>query len=148
MVETVFAVIVIKENFNVNQRDKMSAPEELFALHLRAAKIPCPAREYRFHSVRKFRFDFAWIEIKLAAEIDGAVYTNGRHNRGKGYESDCFKMALALSEGWAVYRFTSGMVANGSAISFIEKHFQDSINKRKQVEAEYPTIKIEIVRDA
>jgi very-short-patch-repair endonuclease len=109
----------------------MSAPEELFSLHLRAAKLPTPVREYRFHPVRKFRFDFAYPEKKLAIEIDGATYSNGRHNRGKGYEADCFKMALALSLGWSVYRFTSGQVADGTAISFIEKHFHGRVSADK-----------------
>lgn len=103
----------------------MSAPEEMFYLHVRASKLPEPVREYRFHPVRKFRFDFCWPNRMLAVEIDGATYSYGRHNRGKGYENDCFKMALALSMGWSVYRFTTGMVADGTAISFIEKHLKE-----------------------
>jgi len=101
----------------------MSNPEEIFAFHVRVSKLPAPVREFRFHPVRRFRFDFCWPDKKIACEIDGGTHTNGRHNRGTGYEKDCYKMALAISEGWTVYRFTSGMVEDGVAIDFIRKHF-------------------------
>ena len=102
----------------------MSSPSSLFELHIRAEKLPSPDKEYRFHPVRKFRFDFCWPEKLVAVEIDGATWTGGRHTRGNGYENDCYKMALAISLGWSVYRFTTGMVEDGTAIRFVAEHLR------------------------
>ncbi|MBU9316557.1 endonuclease domain-containing protein [Burkholderia multivorans] len=97
----------------------MSRLEELFALHARAAKLPEPVREHRFHPVRRFRFDFAWPHAKVAVEIEGGVWTGGRHTRGDGFESDAHKYNLAALDGWRVFRFTGAMVKSGAAISTV-----------------------------
>src|SRR5678815_1231604 len=62
---------------------------------------PRPQREYRFHDARKWRFDFAWPEIKLAVEIEG----QGRHQTFIGFRRDCDKYNEALALGWRVLRF-------------------------------------------
>jgi len=72
--------------------------------------LPEPEREYRFAPPRRFRFDFAWPDKLIAVELEGGVWSRGRHVRGKGYESDCEKYNLAQSLGWSVYRFTAGML--------------------------------------
>ena len=102
----------------------LSEGEEMFALHIRAAGLPPPKREYKFHARRKFLFDFAWPEQKISVEIDGGVFSGGRHTRGKGYESDCIKCALAVQDGWKVYRFSVGQVKKGIAIAFLEEEFK------------------------
>ena len=102
-----------------------SKPSELFALQLRMSSVPKPDQELRFHNVRRWRFDFAWPDYKIAAEIDGATYTQGRHTRGAGYEKDCEKLNTAILCGWQVFRFTSGQVQSGYAIETIKKYFQE-----------------------
>lgn len=72
--------------------------------------IPTPVREYRFHPVRKWRFDFAWPVLKVAVEIDGATFYGGDHVRGKGYQRDCIKNNAAQLEGWVVLRADREMV--------------------------------------
>lgn len=44
-----------------------SPGEELFAFHCKAHKLE-PVREYRFDEVRRWRFDFAWSELKEAVK--------------------------------------------------------------------------------
>ena len=73
---------------------------------------------------RRFRFDFAWVPEQLAAEVDGAVWTGGRHARGAGIESDCEKVNLAIERGWKVLRFTTGMVESGAALNTLERLFR------------------------
>lgn len=90
------------------------------------AKLPTPEREVRFHPVRRFRFDLAWPERKLAVEIDGAIWTQGRHARGKGIESDAVKYSEAAIAGWRVMRVTTGMVADGSALSLVERALKET----------------------
>jgi len=66
--------------------------------------------EYRFHPVRKWRFDFALPDKKIAIEIEGGIHTNGRHNRAAGYSADCEKYNAAALAGWRVFRFTAPMI--------------------------------------
>lgn len=84
------------------------------------AKLPTPEREVRVCPERKFRFDLAWPDRKLACEIDGAVWVNGRHSRGAGVQHDCEKFSLAAIHGWRVLRVTSDMVKSGKALKFLE----------------------------
>jgi very-short-patch-repair endonuclease len=76
--------------------------EELF----KVCRIPF-VREYRFHPVRKFRFDFALPDERIAVEYEGSTWAGGRHTRGTGYSRDCVKYNLATVEGWRVLRYTS-----------------------------------------
>lgn len=66
-----------------------------------------PAREYRFQPGRKWAFDFAWPVEQVAVEIDGGVYSHGRHTRGTGFIGDCDKLNAAVMLGWRVLRFTT-----------------------------------------
>lgn len=90
------------------------------ALQIRAAGLPEPVREHRFHPVRRWRFDFAWPDCWISLEIDGAVWTGGRHTRGAGYQADCEKLNEAAVLGWRVFRVTGPMVKNGYALRLLE----------------------------
>ena len=89
----------------------MSDLEDSFAVSW-ALLVPghAPQREYRFAPGRRYAFDFAWPESRVALEIEGGTYTNGRHVRGSGYRHDCEKYNLAASLGWRVFRATSDML--------------------------------------
>jgi very-short-patch-repair endonuclease len=94
----------------------VSRLEDEFLMQLRAHKIVGYTMEYRFHSTRRWRFDFAWILKGVAVEIEGGTWSGGRHTRGDGYEKDCEKYNEAVLMGWKVLRFTSSMIKNGMAI--------------------------------
>jgi len=47
--------------------------------------LPDPITELVFHPKRKWRFDYAWEEQKLALEIHGGIHSGGRHTRGRGF---------------------------------------------------------------
>ena len=89
--------------------------EEVFAIELASRNAPLPEREYRFAPPRRYRFDFAWPDFMVAAEIEGGTWSGGRHTRPVGFENDCVKYNLATFAGWRVYRFTGGMVTSGEA---------------------------------
>ena len=76
--------------------------------------------EYKFNPVRKWRFDFAFMEW-IAVEIEGGIWTQGRHTRGSGFVKDAEKYNTAAALGWRVFRFPSGMVEDGSAIKFLKE---------------------------
>lgn len=96
-----------------------SVLEATLALHIRAAKLPEPVRWFKFHPTRKWEFDFAWPDKMIAVEVEGGVWTNGRHTRGAGFIADCEKYNAATLLGWKVFRFDGGSVKNGAAINFV-----------------------------
>lgn len=98
----------------------MSDLEDTALLHLRAAGLPLPVQEYRFNSARRWRFDLAYPDIKLAIECEGGVYSNGRHTRGAGFEKDAEKYNSAALMGWRVLRYTAGMVERGDLVRDVE----------------------------
>lgn len=64
--------------------------------------------EYRFHPERKWRADFAWVDIKLIVEQDGGSWMphGGRHASDRDRE----KINAATSLGFAVLRFSPEQV--------------------------------------
>ena len=64
------------------------------------------ATEYRFHPTRKWRFDYANEQFKIAIEIEGGVWTGGRHVSGSGFIGDMEKYNEAVVLGWKLLRFT------------------------------------------
>lgn len=108
---------------------KQSVPEILMEKHLRELKIPFE-REYRFHPVRRWRFDFALctavngVPTSYAIEIEGGSWIAGRHNRGKGFEADLRKYNEAAKMGWTVLRFTSNMIERGESKAFLAAFFK------------------------
>lgn len=63
--------------------------------------------EYRFHDVRKFRFDVALPMLKLAFEYEGVMSEKSRHTSVTGYTRDATKYNLAQQLGWNVHRYTT-----------------------------------------
>ena len=85
--------------------------------------MPIPVFEHKFHPTRKWRFDMALIKEKVAIEVEGAVWVQGRHTRGSGFVKDMEKYNEATFHGWKVLRFTTGDVKSGAAIKFLKKYF-------------------------
>lgn len=81
-------------------------------------------RELVFAAPRKWRFDFAWVDTKVAVEIEGGTWIHGRHARGADFERDAEKYNTAAAYGWRVFRFTTDMVEDGRAIAFMREVFR------------------------
>jgi very-short-patch-repair endonuclease len=97
----------------------VSAAEEDFAWQLRCYGI-AHEREYRFCD-RRWRFDFAMPERKVAVEIEGGVFVQGRHTRGAGAIKDMEKYNRAALDGWRVLRFPPDKVKSGQAIDMVRE---------------------------
>lgn len=63
--------------------------------------------EHKFDKVRKFRFDWAIIDLKIAIEYEGIVSEKSRHTSLNGFSNDCTKYNLAIANGWRVLRYTA-----------------------------------------
>lgn len=67
-------------------------------------------REFRFHDVRRWRFDCAIPTNKLAFECEGGTWSGGRHVNPAGFEKDLEKYNTATLMGWRVYRLVPRML--------------------------------------
>lgn len=83
---------------------------DLFTRLCEAWGLPRPVREHRFHLTRKWRIDYAWPDIKLALEVEGGVWTAGRHTRGLGFMRDMEKYNALAEAGWTLIRTTPGQL--------------------------------------
>lgn len=88
-----------------------------FNVQCRAVGIVEPVAEYQFHPTRRWRFDWAWPLQKVALEIDGGVFIQGRHSRGVGMVKDMEKYNQAAILRWRVIRVTPKMLSTGEAIN-------------------------------
>ena len=105
------------------RRSKVDWPTNL-AAQCRIVGLPEPTRELKFHPTRKWRFDLAFMDAKIAVEVDGGVFIQGRHSRGAGIEKDCEKFAEATALGWRVLRVTPRHVTSGQAVDWIERIYE------------------------
>ena len=83
--------------------------------------IPAPVREYEFAKPRRWRFDFAWPDVRVAVEIEGLTRDGGRHQKRQGFLADAEKYEAALMLGWTVYRVPGPWVMEGDRWTWREK---------------------------
>ncbi len=86
--------------------------EDRFRTILKGLGAPPWREHYRFHPVRRYEFDFAWPEYKIAFEIEGAIWMKGGggHSHPLGIERDIEKYNLAAMNGWRIIRITDKML--------------------------------------
>ena len=93
-------------------------------------KVEC-VKEHKFHPTRKWRFDYAIPEHKIAIEIDGGVWTQGRHTRPQGYLNDMEKFNAAAAMGWVVLKFTPDTQHTAATLNIIRETINNRINERR-----------------
>lgn len=106
---------------------KREALELALLMQLRAHGLAAGiTREHQFDPTRRWRFDFAWLgqQPPLAVEVEGGVYSGGRHTRGDGFTEDCSKYNRAACMGWCVLRVTAAQIKSGEAIEWIRQLVQ------------------------
>lgn len=86
----------------------------------RSLGLPEPVSEHRFAPPRRWRFDYAWERQKLALEVQGGLFTRGRHTQGSWLLKEHEKLNRAAALGWRVIYCTPKQIANGEAIQVIE----------------------------
>ncbi|NWK73769.1 hypothetical protein HYG93_05585 [Acinetobacter sp. SwsAc6] len=98
--------------------------EAKLAMELQVLKIEFE-REFKFHPKRKWRADFHLKGKMILVEVEGGIWSGGRHTRGKGYIGDMEKYNAATMLGYQVIRFSTEQVKSGKAIQQIEKMIGD-----------------------
>lgn len=71
---------------------------------MKSQGLPEPTLEFRFCESRRWRFDFSWLPQMVALEVEGGVWSRGRHGRGSGIVKDIEKYNAASVAGWTVLR--------------------------------------------
>ena len=71
-----------------------------FLAALRSAEIPSPVAEFKFHPIRRWRFDYAWLDQRVYLEINGGIFVGGRHSRGASLLKEWEKIAAATAMGY------------------------------------------------
>lgn len=103
---------------------------DIFVKFAEAQLGEAPAKEYVFHPVRKWRFDYAFVEAKVALEVEGGVHTAGRHVRPKGFLGDMEKYNTAATMGWLVLRTTPDKLRTFGTIDMIRLAISQNIKNQ------------------
>lgn len=119
----------IKRKTKASRTRKATAPQassDLFTVLCRSdLGVEC-VKEYRFHDKRKWRFDYAIPEHKIAIEVEGGVWTGGRHTSPQGFLGDMEKYNTATVMGWRVLRTTPDRLLTNETLTMIRESMIDS----------------------
>jgi len=76
--------------------------------------------EFQFHPTRKWRFDYAIPNLKIALEVEGGAWTNGRHTRGGGFIADMEKYNTGTLLGWRIFRVTPATLITDKTFKMLD----------------------------
>ena len=106
---------------NIERQAKAEAAGTKFRLLCKANGMPMPTTEFTFASPRRWRFDYAWEPEKIALEVEGGIWTNGRHTRGAGFLADAEKYNCAALMGWCVLRVTPQTLCTDATVQLVHR---------------------------
>lgn len=91
------------------------------------AGLPSPVCEYGFHPARRWEFDWVFQDgcgKNIAVEVEGGIWSKGRHVRGKGFKSDMEKYNEAAILGWKILRFTPQEITSGVFLDTLKRAWE------------------------
>ena len=110
----------------------------LLIQQVRKAGFSRPVTEYEFAFLklgRKWRFDLAWLELKVAFEREGIggkhPQSIGAHQTKEGVARDCEKSNAAMILGWIVIRGTAVMLKSGLAAKQLIEALQTRVKENR-----------------
>lgn len=83
--------------------------------------LPEPVAEFQFHGERKWRFDYAWVQQRVALEVEGGIHTQGAHARPGGILRDMEKYNYAQCMGWIVIRCVPKNLHHKETFGFLKQ---------------------------
>lgn len=102
----------------ISKPKKLSEGERVLSEQLNALLIRFE-REFKFCPDRRWRADFRISGTQILVEVEGGIWTNGRHTRGAGYQADMEKYNWAQLNGWTVLRYSTAQVLKGEAVKAV-----------------------------
>lgn len=108
-----------KKKTKASDSINFKALEQVF----RGLKLATPVAEHRFHPTRKWLFDYAWPEEKVALEVEGGIWRKGggAHSRPANIMRDIEKYNAATVLGWRVIRCTPQTLFNNLTIEMVRQ---------------------------
>lgn len=103
---------------SVKKERVVSEGEATLIQHLKSYGIKFE-QEFQFNKDRRWRADFYLVGTNILIEVEGGIWSGGRHTRGKGYLGDMEKYNSATALGYSVYRYSTEQVKSGLAIEEI-----------------------------
>lgn len=105
------------------------------------ASLPLPDRfEYQFMTSRKWRFDYAWTDLKVAIEYNGIIYVPKSKNMSKtghttitGLADDYEKLGEAQIRNWIVLETNPILIREYTTVEQLSR----AILKRTKSRAKY-----------
>lgn len=97
---------------------------------LPAAVAAAAVLEFRFDRSRRWRFDVAWPDRKIAFEIEGGIWMKTAGGRSAGHAhpdrflKDIEKYNMAAVLGWRVFRITPDMIADRRGLYWVLRAFE------------------------
>ena len=85
-------------------------------------------KEFQFHPTRRWRFDYAIPSHKIALEVEGGVFSKGRHTRGAGFIGDIEKYNEATRLGWRVVRTVPWELNTRKTVQLLRELINNSTN--------------------
>jgi hypothetical protein len=121
------------------KREQAEATRRQFIALCKLRGLTPPIAEHRFHDSRDWRFDYAWPAERIALEVEGGVWTGGRHTRGAGFMADIEKYNAASTIGWRVLRTVPTLLLTYDTIELVRRAMQSGA---PVVEGAPPTIEL------
>lgn len=92
----------------------------IFAKFCKTRGIPEPVAEHAFAAPdRKWRFDFAWVNNRVAVECHGGLFVRGAHSRGAHQLKDFEKWNAATDRGWRLFHVTPEQLCTEETIAMV-----------------------------
>lgn len=85
-------------------------------------------KEFQFHPTRRWRFDYAIPSHRIALEVEGGVFSKGRHTRGAGFIGDIEKYNEATRLGWRVVRTVPWELNTRKTVQLLRELINNSTN--------------------
>lgn len=106
----------------IGKRKKIAPPptSDAFTIFAQQELGIAVVKEYRFHPRRKWRFDYAIPQCRIALEVEGGVWTQGRHTRPQGFLGDIEKYNTATLMGWKLLRTTPDRLMSENTIEMLK----------------------------
>lgn len=79
---------------------------DAFAAFMAHHGVTSFVRDHQAIPGRRWKIDLADLDRKIAVEIHGATYAQGRHSRHAGMQSDLEKERALVAAGWRCIAFT------------------------------------------
>lgn len=108
---------------NNRQKNKKKPQNDFFCALVRSDLKLEIVKELRFHPTRRWRFDYAIPEYKIAIECDGGVWMKGggAHSRPQNILRDMEKLTQASLLGWTVIRRTPEQLKTIETLEMIKQ---------------------------